>query len=285
MPQVQPQLQTCFVTLGDRRFEVERFWGNLPEGMHLGLVSTLAVDTDGTVVIAQRNGPAVILFAPDGAFIGAWGDDVADPHGVNIDSRGRIVLVDRDAHHVQLRDRDGHLLGAYGQRHRSRFQAPFNHPTSAFVTIDGECYVADGYGNSCVHRFAADGRHLATWGKPGDGPEELSTPHSVWVDQRDRVLVADRENNRIQLYDRAGGYLGCWQDFYHPMDISEDQEGLIYVTDQIPRLSLLDDEGRLLGRCRPVWNLPHGVACGPDGTVFLTEMNPSSLTKLTPVDG
>jgi peptidylglycine monooxygenase len=134
-----------------------------------------------------------------------------------------------------------------------------------------------------VHRFAANGAHLSTWGSPGSGPGEFSTPHSIWVDQQDRVLVADRENNRIQVFDRGGTYITSWADFYHPMDISEDSAGFIYVSDQIPRLSQLDSDGRLVGRCRPVWNTPHGVACGPDGVIYLTEMNPSSLVRLSPV--
>jgi DNA-binding beta-propeller fold protein YncE len=273
---------TC-VTMREQRYRVERFWGVLPSGVQFGLVSTLAVTSDGAVVVSQRGGAAVLVFSAEGAFLDTWGDDVIDAHGINVDHNDRIILVDRDAHEIQFRALDGSRLGGLGNRHRPRYQAPFNHPTSAFVTRDGECYVADGYGNSVVHRFAADGAHVSTWGSPGSGPGEFSTPHSIWVDQQDRVLVADRENNRIQVFDRAGTYITSWADFYHPMDISEDSAGFIYVSDQIPRLSQLDSDGRLVGRCRPVWNTPHGVACGPDGVIYLTEMNPASLVKLSPV--
>ena len=277
------EAEPLYVTMREQRYRVERSWGILPDDVRLGLVSTLAVTSQGLVVVAQRDGPAVMIFAADGTFLRSWGDDVADPHGINIDHDDRIILVDRDAHEIQFRDLDGRRLGELGERHRARWQAPFNHPTSAYVTRDGECYVADGYGNSAVHRFAANGTHLSTWGSPGSGPGEFTTPHSIWVDQQDRVLVADRENNRVQVFDRAGVFVTSWGDFYHPMDISEGEDGSIYVSDQIPRLSQLDADGHLVGRCRPVWNTPHGIACGPCGVIYSVEMNPRSLTKLTPV--
>jgi peptidylglycine monooxygenase len=276
--------ETQYVVLGPVRYRVERFWGELPEGEHLGIVSTLAVTEDGQLLVAQRNAPAVAMFDSTGHYRGAWGEDgICDPHGINVDSSGRVLLVDRDAHQVLLRSPDGEALAALGERHHPRFQEPFNHPTSAYAAADGEIYVADGYGNSCVHRFDANGGHLATWGQPGRGEDGFSTPHSIWVDSRDRVLVVDRENDRIQVFDRDGGFLDSWGGFNRPMDICEDADGFLFVTDQTPRLSRLDANGKLVGRCRPVWNVPHGIAVASDGVFYLTEMNPNSLTRLVPL--
>jgi len=56
------------------------------------------------------------------------------------------------------------------------------------VGENGEIYVADGYGNSSVHRFSAEGQHLHSWGAPGDGRGEFTTPHGIWIDVQDRVL-------------------------------------------------------------------------------------------------
>jgi len=278
------------VLFGHNRYRVDRFWGKLPEGLELGIVSTLAVASDGALFVAQRNGPPVLVFEPDGTLRQSWPDDLAvDPHGINIvrgglDGAGdQVLLVDRDAHQVLICTLDGRLIRAIGERHRPNFQAPFNHPTSAFGTSDGEIYVADGYGNSTVHRFGADGTHVSTWGSPGNGPGEFTTPHSVWVDARNRVLVADRENSRIQVFGRDGEYLDSWTGFYKPMDIAEDNDGMLYISDQIPRVSQIDADGHLCGRARPAWNVPHGLACGVNGEMFVIEMNPSSLTRLTPI--
>ena len=283
-PNESPPQQVGFA---QGRYTVERTWGQLPEGLSIGLASTVAVGSDGAVYLAQRNGPPVLVFEPSGEFRSAWPASLAaDPHGINVcrGSTDTVALVDRDAHQVLLCTPEGEVKTTLGQRHRPRFQAPFNHPTSAFMTDDGEVYVADGYGNCVVHRFSVDGEHLATWGAPGNGPGQFTTPHSVWVDQQDRVLVADRENCRVQVFDRDGSYLESWTGFYKPMDIGEDEAGRIYVSDQIPRISQLDTDGTLIGSARPVWNTPHGMACAADGRIFFTEMAPSSVVCLTPLD-
>jgi len=277
------------VAFAQGRYRIERFWGCLPEDRQLGIISTLAVGSDGTLFVAQRNGPPVLVFAPDGQLRDIWPEHTAaDPHGISVartETSGpdRILLVDRDAHQVLLCSTQGEVLLALGERHRPRFQAPFNHPTSAAQAADGDIYVADGYGNTVVHRFDSGGRLLSTWGCPGDGPGAFTTPHAIWLDGRDRVLVADRENNRVQLFDREGVYLESWRGFYKPLAIAEDGQGRIYVSDQIPRVSQLSPEGELIGLARPAWNVPHGMACGPDDEIFVTEMAPNSLTRLSPM--
>lgn len=275
------QSDRLVVVLGDRRYSVERPWGELPTDLAYGFISQLALDSKGCVYVFQRGEPPVLVFEPSGSFVAAWGHNrIADAHGISIAPDDRVFLVDRDAHQVLIFSTEGELLGSLGERHVPRFQAPFNHPTGVAVAPDGDIYVTDGYGNSAVHRFASTGELKRTWGCPGTGPGEFSTPHAVWVDRSGRVLVADRENNRVQIFDREGEYLDEWGDFYHPMDLYEDDSGMVYVTDQIPRLSMLSPDGRLVGRCRPVLNVPHGVWGNAEGDIFLAEMNPSRVTKL-----
>ena len=165
---------------------------------------------------------------------------LAEPHYINAAPDGSILVADRDAHQVLRFDGNGKLLQALGKRHWPSLDAPFNHPTAAAQAADGEIYVADGYGNSSVHRFAADGTLIATWGGPGAGPGAFTTPHAIWVDRFGKVLVGDRENNRVQVFDRTGAFLAEWGDFYHPMQIWVDDRDLVFVTDQIPRISLLE---------------------------------------------
>ena len=269
-----------YVLLESNRYRVDRFWGEFPEG-ELGLVSQLAVDSKGAVYVFQRAGPPVVVFEPNGVWRASWGQGViADPHGISIDRHDRIWLVDRDSHQVLCATPDGEIERVLGERHYPNFQAPFNHPTAVALAEDDEIYVADGYGNACIHRFSPAGEWRQTWGRPGVGPGEFSTPHGVCIDSLNRVLVADRENDRVQLFSRDGIYLSQWGGFYHPMDLCEETPGRVLVTDQIPRLSLMSPNGELLGRCRPVWNTPHGIAKRFDGDIFLTEMNPSSITRL-----
>ena len=53
---------------------------------------------------------------------------------------------------------------------------------SLIVAPSGEMFMTDGYGNARVHKFAADGTHLFSWGEPGTAPGQFNLPHAVWID-------------------------------------------------------------------------------------------------------
>jgi hypothetical protein len=270
------------VILGDRRYAIHRKWARLPAGESFGFISDLMVDDAGRVHVAQRGTDRpVLVFEPDGKLAGSWGEGaVAEPHYITRNHDGSILVADRDAHQVLRFDKDGKPTHAFGRRHWPSLDAPFNHPTAAALAPDGEIYVADGYGNSCVHRFAADGTLKQTWGTRGDGPGEFTTPHAIWVDRNDHVLVGDRENNRVQVFERDGKYLSEWGDFYHPMQIYVDERDMVFVTDQIPRISLLQGDGTLVGRCRGAINGAHGIWGDAAGNLYLAELAPQEVTKL-----
>ncbi|MEQ8967519.1 MAG: peptidyl-alpha-hydroxyglycine alpha-amidating lyase family protein [Azospirillaceae bacterium] len=274
--------ETLTMILDDTAYRLEPGWGRPADGRY-GLLSQVAVDAGGRVLVLQRNDPGILVMSADGEQAALWGADrLVDPHGITALPDGRIAVVDRDAHQILFFDAEGRVAATLGERHRPRFGQPFNHPTAIAMAPDGEIYVADGYANTRVHRFSATGEHLSSWGEPGRGPGQFSTPHAVLVDARDRIVVADRENDRLQFFDRAGTLLAEWGDVYRPMALAADAMGRILVTDQVPRLSLFDLDGRLVGRCRPALNGAHGMAVAPDGIVYLAEMIPSRVTRMVP---
>ena len=83
---------------------------------------------------------------------------------------------------------------------------PFAYPTNVAVGPTGDIFVSDGYGNARVHKFDPDGRHLQSWGDPGNGPGQFWVPHGIAVDRQGTVYVADRENSRVQLFTSNGQY-------------------------------------------------------------------------------
>jgi peptidylglycine monooxygenase len=270
------------VGLGRNFYAVERPWGRLPASIRLNYVTDVAVDSQDRVYLLHRGNPPVVVFDSAGEYLRSWGEGkIVDAHGIFAIGE-RILVVDRDAHEVQEYDIYGNLKQVLGQRHHPAFQAPFNAPTDVAIAANGDIYVADGYGNSTVHRFSDDGKLLRTWGKPGAGRGEFTTPHAVRVHPDGRVLVADRENNRIQVFTAEGEYLDQWHDLYKPMDLYIDQVGMVYVSDQVPRLSMLSPEGKLVGRCRPSPFNSHGVFGDSRGNFYMAETPPEvRLTRLT----
>ncbi len=54
---------------------------------------------------------------------------------------------------------------------------------------------------------------MREWGSAGTGPGQFRLPHSIQVDETGVIYVADRENGRIQRFDRGGKYLGEWSTY------------------------------------------------------------------------
>ena len=275
-----------FVTLGAQRYRIQRPWGALPEGP--GRVSDVATDAEGNIFVLLRADsyvdPAVatvIVLDAHGKRLDAWGESVADGHMLATAPDGTVHVVDRDAHEIIQFDIEGYRLGALGLRHAPG--APFNSPCDICFAPDGTAFVGDGYAASRIHRFKPDGTPDGGWGEPGRGPGQFCTPHAVWVNGAGELAVADRDNSRVQIFTQSGEFLREITDVFKPMDIVSDAAGNWWVTDQVPRLSIFSREGTLLGRGRAVLNGAHGLALHPDGSVLLAEMNPSRLTRLSPV--
>ena len=127
---------------------------------------------------------------------------------------------------------------------------PFNLPTDIALTPSGEMFIADGYGNARVHKFAADGSYLFSWGEPGTEPVQFNLPHGIWLDRRGRVLVADRENDRVQIFDQEGKLLEIWPtELIGPAFFYVDADDIVYVPEHNGGLvSVLTLDGERLAR-------------------------------------
>ena len=78
--------------------------------------------------------------------------------------------------------------------------------------------------------FDSDGGYMRSFGKLGSGPGEFRTPHDIYVDDQDRLFVADRGNHRIQVLDLDGKLLAEWKQYGRPSGIAI-RNGLVYVAD------------------------------------------------------
>ncbi|MGE8548061.1 MAG: peptidylglycine monooxygenase [Alcaligenes sp.] len=273
-------MQTAYVALGAQRYRVERNWAQAD----LGSLCSVAVLADGCVAALLRRPAAVIVLEPDGRLAAQWPlADLLCPHHISARPGGGALVADLDGHQVLALDGDGGEQWRLGEPGRPRWQEPFNHPTHALEWPDGGVWVSDGYGNTVVHRFDAGRRWLGAMGEPGDGPLQFSTPHMLARAADGTVLVADRENHRVQRLDGQGRYLGELRPVHKPMAVAVLPQGDVLVSDQTASLSRFSaQDGRLIGRCRIQGVYGHGLAAGVDGCIHVAEMLPDCLTRLRP---
>jgi sugar lactone lactonase YvrE len=90
----------------------------------------------------------------------------------------------------------------------------FTSPSAVLVAPNGDIFVADGHGdyplphtNDRMVQFSKDGNFIKVWGHHGSAPGDFDVPHSLAMDSAGRIFVADRSNNRIQIFDQNGKLL------------------------------------------------------------------------------
>ena len=267
------------IGMGQYVYEYHADWARLPEGRTFQSPSAVAVDSQDRVYVAQRSDPVVLVFDRDGYFLGEWRrrvDELLHPHHIYISPDDRVFIADLHTHQVFQYTTDGVLVDAWGTRNQPAMQAPFSHPADIGIAPTGDIYVADGYGNSSVHRFSADGRYISSFGSPGNGPGQFRVPHSVRISRDGRVFVCDRENSRVQVFNAGGEYITEWTDFKYPMGIHIDSDQIVYVTDQVPRLSVLTLDGELLSRGLTI-HLGHNVFSNSRGDLYSVDVSNQEL--------
>jgi DNA-binding beta-propeller fold protein YncE len=282
-------IEPLIVALGDRHYQVNRPWAADPRTQNriAGWRSDVATDSADRLYVFNRFDryidpaglPVVTVYERTGQLARTLElPDVSDGHGISIGPADEIVLVDRDRHVVLILANDGTAKLILGERDKPG--RPFSHPTAARIGPGGDIFVTDGYGNSHVHRFSSAGKLIRSWGVPGTGPGEFSTPHDLAFTKDGTLVVCDRENNRIQFFDVDGNFIRDTRDVFHPMAVVVDTEDMVLVSDQIPRLSMFDPQGRLAGRCRPALYGGHGMCLDSAGNIYLAELRVNRITRL-----
>jgi sugar lactone lactonase YvrE len=249
----------------------------------------VAVGASGLVAVLQRTDPyteagpdPVVVLTRDGVVMRTFGAGVlADAHKIAADAAGRFWVVDRDAHEIVAFDETGAVVARLGKRHHPL--EPFNHPSDIAFAPEGMIVVADGYAGGRVHVFAGDGRHRHTFGEVGTAPGQFLTVHGIWVTIRSEIVVADRENSRLQVFDMGGKLLRMLDAFHRPSDIWGDAAGRLYISDAVPTLTCLSPDFETIGRCRPVLNGAHGICGSAEGVVYLAEGTPSRISRMVPI--
>jgi DNA-binding beta-propeller fold protein YncE len=139
-----------------------------------------------------------------------------------------------------------------------------------------------------VVKFNKDGQFLKTWGKKGTEAGEFNLPHAVRVDANGDVYVADRENNRIQVFDAEGKFLRQLTGFApFGLFITPDQQ--LFVADgRANKVLKMTLDGKILatwGATGPEpgnFQLPHGLTVARDGAVYVTEITGKRIQKFVP---
>jgi sugar lactone lactonase YvrE len=171
-------------------------------------------------------------------------------------------------HQVLKINQEGEVLMRLGEAGVPGYdEEHFNGPSAIIVAPNGDFWVADGHrgGNNRIIKFSGNGDFLFQLGAGVDGTSRESArfndPHDLKMDSQGRLFVADRGNNRIQIFDQNGGLLDIWTQFGRPSGIWIDEHDKIFVAD---------------GMSGEQWNRgwERGIRIGDANTGYVTEFIP-----------
>jgi hypothetical protein len=202
---------------GAFQYHANRFWGLLDRKRYpVADCHGICEDRDGRIVMLTNDTHNnLIAYTHAGQFRAAWEKRFPAAHGLDIVEHGdeeRYWITDHDRQLVSICTPDGRELRVIGADAVKQKYADIGryHPTNSATLPDGQCYVSDGYGSSYVHHFDPDGRYISSFGGEGDAPEQLRTPHAVWIDTRSGkplLLVCDRSHDMLKWFSLAGEFL------------------------------------------------------------------------------
>ena len=236
------------------------------------------------------------------------GGVMVTPHGIHVDADGNVWVTDfvgnaegTKGHQVHKFSPTGELLmslGTAGQPGTGPNQ--FNQPNDVVTGPDGSIFVADGHSEQGttnalgatdrILKFAPDGTFIKAWGGIGTLHGEFRTPHALAFDSSGRLFVADRGNDRIEIFDQDGNYLDSLYSHGRISSIFITPDDMLYSIDSdSSQPHLINgvrigpvDEDRITGfipsfnaETRP-YRGTAGVAVDEDGNVFAAEW-PTSL--------
>ena len=271
-------------------------WFKVPEGRTFGSTGGVAIDKRGHIWVAERCGTK-------GFIAGACGDSKLDPifefdqsgkllhnfggglmvmpHGISIDADGNVWVTDIQGkegkgHQVFKFSPEGKLLLTLGTAGVAG-SGPnnLNQPTAIAFAPNGDMFIAQGHGGeggNQIAKFSKEGKYIKTWGKKGIAPGEFDLPHCLAFDSKGRLLVGDRNNNRIQVFDQEGTFIEQFTQFSRPSGIAVGKNDVIYVA---------DSESEAVSRNH--WGWKRGIRVGSlrDGKVTAFIPDPVEGAKTT----
>lgn len=267
----------------------------------------IAVSASGDVYVCVQGGEhtGVQIFSNDGRYKGNLEGAASDYHGFRIhrdrDGVEYLYAAELKGQHLVKWSLDGKLVMNINVNkaipsdllHRT-FLYKGVRLTGVAISSEDRIFVVDGYGTSRIHEFDQKGQYVQSLGGK-DAPYNFNTAHKIAIDRRtepERLLVTDRENNRLVWLDFDGNILATKNGLRRPSDVAISGK-LLAVAELSGRVAVLDETAKLIAELgtndnakqistpkvapedwrKNIVTSPHGVTFDRDENIIVTEWN------------
>jgi sugar lactone lactonase YvrE len=268
----------------------------LPAGMTMGASASVAFDSKGHLFVLNRGTQALVEFDANGKFIRAFGEGLfRRTHGLRIDRDGDIWVTDVGAHIVVKLNPKGEALltlgtkGEPGEWNEATGSHRLNEPNDVAFNRAGDIFVVQGHtpgkGDPRVLKFDKNGNFKKSWGGLGTERGSFNVAHGIAFDAKGLLWVADRENQRIQIFDDEGKFVREIKYAGLPCGLQIGEKYIYMVNGFAGQLLQLDLNGNVLaaigksGKGPGEFGEAHFVAVSPKGEIYVADTVNSAVQK------
>ncbi|HTM31967.1 MAG TPA: 6-bladed beta-propeller [Vicinamibacterales bacterium] len=273
-------------------------------------ISGLAIGKDDLIYVFNRGPKPVMVFNPAGQMVMSGADQEVNGKTINpnwehsgtVDWDGNVYVIERDAHRVvkfsPKMDKVLMQIGTTGQKGTDATHLDL--PSGIAVLKNGNIIITDGYGNNRVLLYDKAGKLLKQVGKGAGGPNDKGTgvgewhlPHKLAVDAQENLYIIDRENKRLQVFDRELNYIREIKNEWNPWDIGisrKGTDGYAFIADhmleRVHKMQISD--GKLVatwgsqGLGPGQFDWVHGIVVDSQGAVYAADTYGQRLQKFVP---
>jgi len=268
----------------------------LPAGITIGAPAGVGFTSKGHILLLNRGPQAFAEFDADGKFLRLFGDGLLTrAHGLRIDKADNIWVTDVGAHVVMKLNPQGQILltlgtkGEAGEWNEASGSHRLNQPTDLAFGRNGDIFVVQGHtpdgGDPRVLKFDQNGKFIKTWGGKGTEPGKFAVAHGIAVDAKGLLWVADRENQRVQIFDQDGKFIREMKYAGLPCSLAIGDRYIYMVNGFAGQLLQLNLDGRVLaavgksGKGLGEFGEAHALTVGPKGDIWVADSVNSAVQK------
>lgn len=269
----------------------------LPAGVTMGATASVAFDARGHLYVLTRGATAFFEFDQNGAFVRSFGDKMfTRSHGLRIDGDGNLWATDVGAHVVVKLNPQGEVLltlgtrGEAGEWNEAAGSRKFNQPNDVAIATNGDVFVVQGHtpgpnGDARVLKFDKSGRFVKSWGGKGSGPGQFQVAHGIDIDAKGLLWVADRENQRVQVFDAEGTFVREIKYKGLPCSLDIGRQYIYMVNGFAGQVLRMDLNGKVLaalgkpGKGPGEFGEAHMIAVSPKDELYVADSVNAALVK------
>jgi sugar lactone lactonase YvrE len=199
-------------------------------------------------------------------------------------------------HVVVKLNREGQALltigtkGEAGEWNEAAGSRKLNQPNDVVIAPNGDVFVAQGHtpgagGDARVLKFDKTGKFIKSWGGKGSGPGQFQVAHGIAIDAKGLLWVADRENQRIQVFDQNGTFVREVKYKGLPCSIDIGRQYMYMVNGFAGQVLKLDLDGKVLaalgkpGKGPGEFGEAHMIAVSQKEEIFVADSVNAALVK------